>query len=58
MRLRLVKLNINQVVAEVIYLLVAKCKISYKIRTPNKLMELGSAIRFINSLKRYLILSS
>jgi hypothetical protein len=40
------------------YLLVAKYKILYKIGIPNKLIELGSAIRFINSLKRYSILSS
>jgi hypothetical protein len=58
MRPRLIKLNINRVAADVIYLLVAKYKILYKIRTPNKLMELGLAIRFIKSLKRYSILSS
>jgi hypothetical protein len=53
-----VKLNINRVVAKVMYLLVAKYKILYKIGIPNKLIELGSTIRFINSLKRYSILSS
>jgi hypothetical protein len=53
-----VKLNINRVVIKAIYLLVAKCKILYKIETLNKLIELGSAIRFIKSLKRYFVLSS
>ena len=48
----------NRVVAEVMYLLTAKCKISYEIGIPNKLIELGSAIRFANSLKRYSVLSS
>jgi hypothetical protein len=52
------KLNINRVIAEVIYLLVAKCKILYKIGIPNKLIELGSTTRFANSLKRYSVLSS
>ena len=41
-----------------IYLLTAKYKILYKIGIPNKLTELGSATRFINSPKRYSILSS
>jgi hypothetical protein len=58
MRLRLVKLNINRVVAEATYLLVVKCKILYEIGTLNKLIELGSATRFAKSLKRYFILSS
>jgi hypothetical protein len=53
-----VKLNINRVAAKVTYLLVAKCKILYKIGTFNKLIELGSIIKFIKSLKRYFILSS
>jgi len=48
----------NRVIAEVMYLLVAKCKILYKIGIPNKLMELGFVARFANSLKRYFILSS
>ena len=48
----------NRVVAKVIYLLVAKCKILYKIGILNKLIKLGFAIRFTNSLKRYFILSS
>jgi len=48
----------NRVVAKVIYLLVAKCKILYKIGIPNKLTKLGFAIRFANSLKRYSMLSS
>ena len=48
----------NRVVAEVIYSLVAKYKISYEIGTPNKLMELGSTARFAKSLKRYSMLSS
>ena len=51
-------MNINRVIAEVIYSFVAKYKISYKMGIPNKLMELRSAIKFINSLKRYSILSS
>jgi hypothetical protein len=58
MRLRLVKLNMNQVAAKVTYSLAAKCKISYEIRTPNKLIELGSVARFAKSLKRYSVLSS
>jgi hypothetical protein len=53
-----VKLNINRVVGKVIYLLAAKYKILYKIGILNKLIELRSAIRFINSLKKYSILSS
>jgi hypothetical protein len=40
------------------YSLVVKYNISYEIGTPNKLIELGSATRFIKSLKRYSILSS
>jgi hypothetical protein len=48
----------NRVVAEVTYSLAAKYKISYEIRTLNKLMELRSAARFIKSLKRYSVLSS
>ena len=52
------KLNMNQVVAKVMYLLVVKYNILYEIRTPNKLVELGLAIRFIKSLKRYSMLSS
>ena len=40
------------------YLLAVKYKILYKIRTPNKLIELGSAVRFAKSLKRYSVLSS
>ena len=48
----------NRVVAEVMYLLAVKCKISYEIGIPNKLMELGSAVRFANSPKRYSVVSS
>ena len=48
----------NRVAAEVTYSLAAKCKISYEIGTPNKLMELGSAARFAKSPKRYSVLSS
>ena len=48
----------NRVATKVIYLLVAKYKISYEIGTPNKLIELGSATIFVKSLKRYSILSS
>ena len=51
-------MNINRVIAEVIYLLVAKCKILYEIGILNKLIKLRFAIRFANSLKRYFILSS
>jgi hypothetical protein len=48
----------NQIAAEVIYLLAAKYKILYEIETLNKLIKLGSAARFAKSLKRYSVLSS
>jgi hypothetical protein len=48
----------NQVIVKVMYLLIAKYKILYKIKTFNKLIEWRSIIRFIKSLKRYFILSS
>ena len=48
----------NRIITEIIYLLIVKYKILYKIGISNKLIELGFIIRFINSLKRYSILSS